>query len=298
MKIGLIDVDSKIPNLALMKISAWHKQQDDEVEFYMPLWNYDKIYASKVFDFTPMPYLPKNCIIGGSGYDLSITLPEEVEYIRPDYNLYKNCNYSIGFITRGCIRKCSFCKVPEKEGIIKFNQHFLEFENPVGKWWIFLDNNILAYTEVSDLLSEIIDRKMIIDFNQGTDIRLLSEDLAEKIVKINWLRFYRFSFDWVSLDTTIIKKVKMLNKLGMKSYKMLCYVLIGYNSTPEEDYYRVMLLRSLGVDIFVMPYNKFDFYQKNFCRWVNHRAIFKSICWKDYNNKFKKSKSKIGDYLL
>lgn len=286
MKIALMDIDSKIPNLALMKLSSHHKKMGDSVLFYEgPFYDnsYDKIYASKVFDFTPFPqYMPKNCIIGGTGYDLNIKLPDEIESLCPDYSLYPDCDYSIGFITRGCNRNCKFCKVPKKEGKIRFNQYWEDFRNLKGTWWMFLDNNILAYENHLDILKEIQTKEMIIDFNQATDIRLVTEENAKILAKIKWNTYYRFSFDWVFLDKVVKEKVKLLNNFGLQSYKMFCFVLIGYNTTPEEDLYRVELCRELKINPFVMPFNKFDKYQKNFSRWVNHKAIFKSVKWSDY----------------
>lgn len=286
MKIGLVDVDSKIPNIALMKLSTYHKINGNIVEFWKGVFfndEYDKIYASKVFDFSKLPNgLDKKTIIGGTGYDLSIKLPDYIEYLCPDYFLYPNCDYSIGFITRGCNRNCSFCKVPKKEGKIKFNQSWEKFKNPKGKYWVFLDNNILAYEDHISILKEIIEQKMIIDFNQATDIRLVNEENAELLAKIKWYTYYRFSFDWVFLDKIVIEKVKLLNNFGLSSYKMFCFILIGYNTTIEEDLYRVELCRELKINPFVMPYDKFNKYQKDFARWVNHKAIFKSVKWEEY----------------
>ena len=121
MKIGLIDVDGKMPNLALMKLSAWHKERGDDVDLTMPVLaaGYDKVYMSKVFTWSDMPCLPDNAEVGGTGCDLHKTLPDEIEHLCPDYLLYK-MDYSMGFLTRGCIRKCEFCFVPEKEGNIRY----------------------------------------------------------------------------------------------------------------------------------------------------------------------------------
>ncbi len=288
MKIGLIDIDSKIPNLALMKLSSYHKAKGDQVEWWKGVLfhkQYDKVYASKVFDFSKLPYdLPKEVEIGGSGYDLKKILPDDIEYLRPDYSLYPDCDYSIGFITRGCHRKCKFCKVPEKEGKIRYNQHWGGFCNfQKGKYWVFLDNNILAYNKHEQVLSEIIERKMKIDFNQATDIRLVNESNAKLLAKIKWNTFYRFSFDWINLENIIREKVALLIENGLRTYKMFCFVLIGYNTTEKEDLYRVEMLRDLKIDPFVMPYNKSDRYQKRLARWVNHKAIFKSVKWENYN---------------
>ena len=148
---------------------------------------------------------------------------------------------------------------------------------------MFLDNNILAYTDCNSFLQYIIDQKLKVDFNQATDIRLVDEDKAKLLSRIKWTSFYRFSFDWVGMDKLIKEKVALLIESGLKAYKMFCFVLIGYNTTEEEDLYRVELLRSLKIDPFVMPYDKSVLYQKKFARWVNHKAIFKSVKWHEYN---------------
>lgn len=287
MRIGLIDIDSKIPNIALMKLSAYHKGKGDNVEWWKGLLfhkQYDRVYASKIFDFTELPKdLPVNVEIGGSGYDIKKTLPDEIEYRKPDYSIYPDCDYSIGFLTRGCIRKCKFCKVPEKEGNLRFNQTMDGFENLKGKHWVFLDNNILAYEKAEDILCTIINRKIKVDFNQGLDIRLVNEEIATLLSLIRWLRFLRFSFDRVDLKDIVIKNIELLNRVGVASYRLLFYVLIGYDTTEEEDLFRVEMLRKLGADMFVMPYNKQDSYQKRFARWVNHKAIFKTVKWENYD---------------
>jgi len=141
MRVAIYDVDSKIPNLALMKISAWHKSQGDSVEMYSPLFQseYDKIYASKIFNFSDGSMLnPEKMVIGGTGYDMKKELPEEIEDMVPDYSIY-NYPHNIGFTMRGCRLKCSFCVVPEKEG------------KPYGvmtipKIWTQRDSDFLIYS--------------------------------------------------------------------------------------------------------------------------------------------------------
>jgi hypothetical protein len=117
MKIGIYDVDSKIPNLALMRISAFHKAKGDEVEHYIPLLHetYDQVYASKIFDFSDGSYLRDDMILGGTGIDLKTELDPEIDAFDPDYSLY-DYPHSIGFAMRGCRFKCGFCVVPRKEG--------------------------------------------------------------------------------------------------------------------------------------------------------------------------------------
>lgn len=285
MKIGLIDVDSKIPNLALMKISQYHKTKGDQVEFYNPMFKYDKIYMSKIFNFTPdYKYVlnAEEVIKGGTGYDLKTELPDEIEHQRPDYSLYPKNEYAMGFCTRGCIRNCPFCVVPKKEGKIRAVADIYDFWEGQDKLML-LDNNLTAHREhFKKILNQLIKEKIKVDFSQGLDIRLISDEQAKLLSKVKLYKQIHFAFDDIKIEKAVRRGIKCLNDNGVKSYKLMFYVLIGFNSTPEEDLYRVELLRDLGVDPFVMPYDKSDPYQRNFARWVNHKAIFKSVKWEDY----------------
>ncbi len=118
MRVALYDVDSKMPNLALMKLARFHAERGSIVERFSPpaMLSYDRIYASKIFQYTPGLYLdPEQMEIGGTGYDLKVFLPPEIERLQPDYSLY-NYPHNIGFTMRGCRFRCKFCVVPEKEG--------------------------------------------------------------------------------------------------------------------------------------------------------------------------------------
>jgi len=280
VKVGLYDVDSKIPNLALMKLSAWHKRKGDDVELYLPISKYDKVYASKIFLDSLVLYRYDE--LGGSGTEKwDILLPREAEHIMPDYSLY-NCDYAIGFTTRGCIRNCPFCIVRKKEGKIKANADIYEFWSRQKKAML-LDNNILALpSHFERIAKQIIKENIIVDFNQGLDIRLVNRPIAQLLAKIKHWKQLHFAFDNVDIESAVKKGIKILNKAGIKPYRLMFYVLIGFDSTPEQDLYRVELLRALKADPFVMPFNKKDKYQKRFARWVNHKAIFKTVEWKDY----------------
>lgn len=285
MRIGLVDVDSKIPNLALMKLSAYHKTRGDSVEFHMPLAQYDRIYAAKVFDFTPdyqyFPWGGVEIIKGGSGYDLRSELPPEVEACYPDYALY-NCDYAIGFTTRGCVRNCPFCIVPQKEGRIQAVGDIYDF------WWgqthlMLLDNNLTALPEQFErICKQLAKERVKVDFSQGLDIRLITSDMAQLLSKVRLWKQIHFAFDDIALEGAVRRGIEILVANGVPAYKLMFYVLIGFDSTPDEDLYRVETLRSLGVDPFVMPYNKSDPYQRRFARWVNHKAVFKSVAWEKY----------------
>lgn len=286
MRIGLVDVDSKIPNLALMKISAWHKSQGDSVEIYDPMFRpkVDRIYASKVFNFTPdYPYFPQDTEIvkGGTGYDLHNKLPNEIEGIYPDYKIF-GCDYAVGFTTRGCIRKCKFCVVPEKEGQIRVVGDIYDFWRGQSHLML-LDNNLTALPEQFErICKQLAKEKVKVDFSQGLDIRLITADMAKLLSRVRLWKSVHFAFDSIKLESAVKKGIETLAKNGVKPYKLMFYVLIGFDSTPEEDLYRVELLRSLKVDPFVMPFDKHNEYQRRFARWVNHKAVFNKVKWEDY----------------
>ena len=199
-RIGLIDVDSRnFPNLALMKISAYHKAQGDEVGWYMPFDDrYDRVYMSKVFSFTPdfLDCINADEVIkGGTGYAISLVdgrevfdkskdlnLPHEIEHIYPDYSLYPECkDTAYGFLTRGCPRGCGFCIVGKKEGMKSVKVANLDEFWRGQKNIVLYDPNILACRDWKDLLQQLIDSKAMVDINQGFDIRMMSEDIAQYI---------------------------------------------------------------------------------------------------------------------
>lgn len=286
MRIALIDVDSKIPNLALMKLSAHHKAKGDNVEFFTPLFSRpDLAHVSKVFTDSPdYEYWPDCEIIkGGSGYDMKTELPPEIESLCPDYSLY-GIDYAMGFTTRGCIRRCPFCIVPIKEGHIRAVADIYDFWSG-QKNLMLMDNNLTAEPEhYRRVLGQLIKHGTRTSFSQGLDIRLIDDEKAALLARVKlWKgKGIHFAFDSVKYENTVRRGIAYLLKAGIAPRNLTFYVLIGFDSTPEEDLHRVELLRSLGVNPFVMPYNRRDTYQRVFARWVNHKAIFKSVKWQDY----------------
>ena len=197
MHIGLHDSDNtNFPNLALMKISAWHKAQGDMVEWWNPMFPYDRVYSSKVFTFTPeCAYLPPDTIKGGTGYGIYNELPPEIDAMLPDYSIYPNCKHAVGFLTRGCIRNCLWCVVPKKEGMIRPYRTWQEIKRPDSRDIVFMDNNVLACPHGIDQMQQMVGENVRVDFNQGLDARLITPEVAKLLSRLKWIRFIRMSCD-------------------------------------------------------------------------------------------------------
>ena len=292
MNVLLIDVDSKIPNLALMKISAWHKVLGDTVGFDIP--DPDKVYISCIFAKNKAQakgiasfYDGADVDIGGSGVDLKKTLPEGIETIKPDYDLYPS-KYSQGYTTRGCIRKCPFCIVPEKEGKIRPVQHPSEFHDPRFDTCMIMDNNLFAAPDYwqESVFNWFIDNKIKMLSPQGWDIRLLTPERAKslKLIKKGEHRLH-FAWDNIKIESKVERGIQILKDAGFNlNHDISFYVLVGYNSTFEEDIYRCNKLRDWGVASFVMPYKKNK--QINaLARWANRQFGYWKIPFKDYTRR-------------
>ena len=296
--IAIYQLDGKIPNLALMKVCHYHEERGNEVEHYKGALfheEYEKIYMSKLFDFTPLPsFIPPQAIIGGTGIDWKNTLPEEIEKSDPSYSLYPHCNYHLGFSMKGCRFRCKFCCVPQKEGRpYGYNNIDDILINPNGgNRLMLLDNDFFGSPNWEEDIKRIIDLKLKVCFVQGLNIRIITEDQANLLGQTNYTnskfnqKYLTFAWDKFKDEKLIDKGIKMCNEAGIPSKHMQFFVLIGFDTTPEQDYYRVMMLwEKYGALPFVMPYNKFDRYQKDFARWCNNRAVFKSVPWEDYKYK-------------
>lgn len=291
MKIGIVQIDGKFPNLALMQIASYHEFKHDQVEWWNGmLFNYDKVYASKIFSFSPMPELPSNAIIGGTGINHINRLPDDIYNFKPSYSLYPSCNYHIGFSMKGCRFNCKFCVVPKKEGKPIHNSNIDELlMNPKGgNRLMLLDNDFFGSPNWKQNLERIIELKLKVCFVQGLNIRIITSEQASLLAKCNYTnskfnqKYLTFAWDRIYDKRLVMKGIQICNEGGIPTKHMQFFVLIGFDSTPEQDYERVMTLADMGAMPYVMPFNKSDAYQKRFARWVNHRAIFKSVSFDNY----------------
>jgi hypothetical protein len=298
MKIGIVQVDGHYPNLALMQITGYHESLGDSVEWYKGgLFDqeYGAVYASKIFSFSQLPPLPAGAFIGGTGIDFKNVLPPEIANHKPSYSLYPKCNYHIGFSMKGCRFNCKFCCVPQKEGRPKFNENIdsLLLNPKGGNRLMLLDNDFFGGPEWRENLERIIELNLKVCFVQGLNIRIITPEQAQLLAKCHYInaqfdqRYLTFAWDRFNDGKLIMKGIKICNDAGIPNNKMQFFVLIGFDSTPEQDLERVMTLRELGCMPFVMPYNKNDPYQKAFTRWVNNRAVFKSCTWEEYKYRIK-----------
>jgi len=217
------------PNYALMKISAHHKARGDTAVWWNPLDNdnYDAIYSSKVFDFTPEnPYLPEWAIRGGTGYGSMAELPPKVDATFPDYSIYPACDYAIGYVTRGCPNSCPWCVVPEKEGDIKPYRRWRELVRPDSNKLVLMDNNILSCEYGINELQSMINSGYAVDLNQGLDARLVDKRIAGIIGRLKWIKYIRFSCDTLPQIEAIHRAAALLAEYNIKPYRLFVYVLV------------------------------------------------------------------------
>ncbi|GHT19931.1 hypothetical protein AGMMS4957_05370 [Bacteroidia bacterium] len=286
MKIGLIDVDGHhFPNLALMKIANYHKQQGNTVEWVNYFAKYDKVYQSKVFTFTQdidSAIQANEIIKGGTGYKLYHDL--FCDDTEPDYSLYPQYSAAYGFLTRGCVRNCTWCIVPEKEGSIRAYRD-IETVLQGRKAAIVMDNNVLASAHGLQQLEKIADLKCKVDFNQGLDSRLVTDEIAKLLSRIKWIRFIRFACDTTSAVSPLLSALEKLNKYGVKNYRIFVYLLVKDVTEANE---RCKILKKLGVNPFAQTYRDYDNNilptdeQKRFAWYVNQKMVFKATEWEEY----------------
>lgn len=301
MKVLMIDADGKdgnyiFPNLALMKLSRYHKNQGDEVKLQngleYPWWRPDKVYISCVFfqnkekseELARRLDVPVE--IGGSGYDITKWLSREIEHLMPDYDLY-GIDYSMGFTSRGCIRNCPFCIVHDKEGGIRNHAPISEFHNPEHDKLILMDSNFSASPRKYENLDYIVKRNLKVNFNEGWDIRVLDRELAEALAQVQYYswkfnrRAIHLAFDTMGVESRVREAFELLESVGIPMHHLTVYVLVGFNTTLEQDLYRVRVIHDeYGALPFIQVFNKRRDRQDllKLARWVNRR-YYKFIPW-------------------
>ena len=296
MRVGLIDVDGhNFPNIPLMKLSSWHKARGDSVEWYEPLLSgkMDVVYMSKVFTFSPdYPYYvnAEKIVKGGSGYAIALEdgrevyhkeqdepLPQEIEHAFPDYSIYGINDTAYGFLTRGCPRACDFCHVAAKEGRCSVKVADLsEFWNGQNEI-ILCDPNLLACKEHEDLLGQLAESKAGVEFNQGLDMRFMTERNVELLRKVR-VRNMHVAFDRYEDREIIVEKMRLLNEAGFDRNRgrVSCFLLVNFNTTLEQDIERAEICRAHNLNPFVMIYDKEHAapVYKQLARWCNRPPIF------------------------
>lgn len=288
MKVLLIDVDSRkhFPNLALMKLSAWHKKMGDEV-FLNECSEPDKVFISCIFTENGpkargLQRMFKDAEVGGSGVDFGVRLCPEIEHICPDYDLYPGTDFSMGFTSRGCIRRCPFCIVSQKEAWEPDHAELDEFLR--HDKLVLLDNNLTASYRFESIVQDIIDRGIRINFNQGLDIRLLDEDKAKMLVECKARdfdfreRMLYFAWDSMATERAVKRGVDLLLDQGIRGRYLTFYILMGFDTTLEQDVYRAEKLTEWGVTPYAQIYNNGGTPEvRKFARQVNRKAIWYTL---------------------
>ena len=324
MNIGLIDVDShNFPNLALMKISSYHKAKGDSVEWCFPLKHYDIVYVSKIFGDEYNTWLPTviqadKVVYGGTGFAIKVVdgkevyekskdnnLPYEIEHSYPDYSLYPELtkDKAFGFLTRGCPNNCSFCSVSQKEGLVSHKVANL------SEWWngqkeiVLLDANILACKQHIELLEQLAESGAVVDFTQGLDARFITEKNLEVLKRIK-IKTVHFAFDFMKNEKQIIKGLKLAKEtLKISDRNATVYMLTNYDTSIKDDIYRVNAIKEAGYSPDIRIYRKTSLPQRHILRdlqrWCNNRVLYRTCDFFDYiPRKDGKAIKEIYSYIL
>jgi hypothetical protein len=281
MKITALAPDSVLPNLAIEKVKKYHKDRGDEVfdlDIFIPVS--DLVYVSLVFSKSKelgQYYLQwDNALIGGTGWDVKSTLPVEIDAVKPRINY--------GFTSRGCNNHCSFCVVHDKEGMAHPVGDIYDLWDGKSRLVTLLDNNILQLPDHFNLIaSQALKEKIRLDFNQGLDHKLLTPDICKTLKEIKTKRLH-FAFDNPAYEKSVLAAISMLRMEGINN--AMWYVLVGYNTSKDEDMHRVELLKAHGHDPYVMRHEKcyLDRWYSDFAAWCNQPALFKKMQFAEFVN--------------
>jgi len=306
VKVLLLQLDGKIPNIALMRISAHCKRFGHEVALRVAgnfaaiepeLWEQpDRVAASAIFSRSlPLAKRVKEiypiAMIGGTGVDLTTTVEDfGVFGMEQDYSVYPNFRQSIGFTQRGCRLKCEFCVVPRKEGKVRPERTIAEIwrGDPWPRELLLLDNDFFGQPEWRARIAEIRDGGFKVSFNQGINARCLTDEAAEAIASVDYrddsMKTKRIYTAWDSREDEerLFAGLNRLVKYGVKPDHIMVYMLVGYwpNETAADREYRRMKLREFGARPYPMPYVR-NAELRGFQRWIIG-AYDKTIPWRDW----------------
>lgn len=292
MNVALLAVDSDYPNLALMKLSAYHKAQGDTVDWYNPFDSYDRLYMAKVFSFTPdYDYCITNVgevVCGGTGYDIHSVLPDCVDGLQPDYSLYPSIpgNTAYGFLTRGCPNHCRWCIVPQKEGEIRPYMDVDDIAAGGRDHLILMDNNVLACDYGLAQIEKIVQRKYYVDFNQALDARLVTPDVARLLAKVKWIKRIRFGCDTPKQIDFCERAIDLIRSAGYRGEFFLYCIIMDF----DESYQRICHWRTdKKVIPFAQPFRdpfnsrqRIPQWQKDMAHWVNRKELYATCDFKDF----------------
>lgn len=295
MHIALIAVDSTFPNLALMKIARYHRDRGDTVEWYTPFDQYDKVYMAKVFSFTEDygQYITnaKEVVKGGTGYDLTTTLPDEIDRLQPDYSIYPSIDKktAYGFLTRGCPNRCKWCVVPKKEGKVKPYMNVDDIAIDGRTNLILMDNNILASDYGLQQIQKIIDRRYRVDFNQALDARLVTPEIGKLLAQVRWLTFIRFGCDTPKQINDCERAMSLIDTHRKTPGYYLMYTMIS--DDMKEAYHRLSHFRdNKRVRIVAQPFRDINNphqvipqWQQDMARWAMRREFWIASDFKDFS---------------
>lgn len=313
MRVLLIDADSKIPNLAIMKLSQYFKKiaKIDFIKLNMPYFStgflkkkkvyiytkpYDKIFCSVIFKNNFQNIIGENIEFGGTGYDVTKKLDKKIEDLPPDYTIYPENNILYDFITRGCIRNCYFCFVPKKEGNLYLYKSIDEILKTKLKYKSieFMDNNFLGYKHHKAVLKEIISKKLLCSFNQGLDIRLIDKENSELLRKLRYNGAYKFAFDDWSLKKTIEQKLDLLK--WRRPYQFLFYMYFNPKMDLENINNRIKWAKKNQILPYVMrdlscwENKRIQPYLSDLIQWTNCPMYFTTQTIDQCIHRFRKNK--------
>lgn len=296
MKVQLVQLDGSMMNLALAKLGTYHLLKGDQVD--LDMGNPDLIYYSAIFDWTAKKFrgqtpLGAKAIFGGYPFN-DLQLPADAEFCKPAYDLW-GVDYSLGYTSRGCIRKCDFCIVPKKEGKMRDYQFVGDFHDPGHKKIILLDNNFFASPEWRANLAYVNEAGLKVSFCQGLDLRIMTDKIAAILADTkseDWKfqgRRYYFAWDNIREETAVRNGISMLLNAGINPETIAIYVIAGYDSTFEQDLYRCEVLwNEYGIHPMARKWNnrKDDPRLNALARWSNRPAAHRNHSWKEYWAKY------------